>query len=260
MTYAKLEELEELKAQLQETKNRLFQLSNNVATNSSNAAFSNDMNEEDYSEYLDKNISPYIEDNIELIDTNNFTELYERADSWLTGDFEHAKPYITDYLLACDINPLDYMKKVPSEYMNGWRETTVKIPDNIEVIEAESLNSHTLKHIILPKDLQKISLHLNIYNHNSLYLHYPGTEAEWRSVIVIEGSDGREYDIYVCCEEDGYKQKYPEPVFDNGNIYIHQSWSYDKAILDKVLDYSTVKWSDMKSSLKSYLDTDEEED
>lgn len=259
MTYKKLEELEELKVQLEEAKNRVFQLSTNAATTSSNAVFSNGTNEADYSEYLDKNISPYIEDNIELIDTNNFTELYERADSWLTGDFENAKPYITDYLLACDINPLEYMKKVPSEYVNVWRETSIKIPDNIEVIEAESLNSHTLKHIILPKNLQKLSLHLNIYNDNNLYLHYPGTEADWRSIIVIEGSDGREYDIYVCCEEDGYKQKYPEPILDISNIYTHSSWKYDKSFLDKALDYSTVKWSEMKSNLKSYLDIDEED-
>ena len=258
MTYTKLEELAKLEAELEEINNKLIQLNNTAIKNSNNAVVSNNVNEKDYSEYLDKNISPFIEDNIELIDTNNFTELYEKADGWITGDFEHAKPYLTDYLLSCDINPLEYMRKVPSEYMNGWSETTIKIPDNIEVIEAESLNSHKLKHIILPKNLQKLSLHLNIYNDNNLYLHYPGTEADWRSVVVVEGLDGREYDIYVSCEEDGYKQKYPEPVFDNGKIYIHSGWKHNKSFLDKALDYSTVKWSEIKSSLKSYIDIEED--
>ena len=256
MTAKNLEEsIINLSNKLDRSANMISNLNNTYSSIISN--ISDDA--KDTLDYLDKIVSPYIENNIELIDDDNFTELYERADSWITEDFEYLKPYLTDYLLSCDINPLEYMKKVPSEYTNGWRELSIKIPDNIEIIEPESLNSHILKHIILPKNLQKISLHLNIYNDNDLYLHYPGTESDWRSVIVIEGSDGREYDIYVCCEEDGYKQKYPEPVFDNGKIYLHSGWNFDKAILDKVLDYSTVEWSDMKSSLKSYLNIDEED-
>ena len=249
-----IKRLEELHAEIEETNNKLKQLCNtyNITQYATN--------EDDYSEYLDKIVSPYIEDNIELIDNNEFTELYDRSDSWLTEDYEHLRPYLTDYLISCDINPLEYMKKVPREYTGNWKETSIKIPDNIEDIEPESLNSHRLKHIMLPKNLRRLALHLNIYNANNLYLHYPGTEADWESVVVIEGSDGRDYDIYVTCEEDGYKQKYSKPpVFDNGKIYIHSGWKYDKTFLDKALDYGTVKWSDMKSNLKSYLNIEEDD-
>ena len=251
--FEKLNEAQTIRNQLQEALNNItYNLYTIPAQNNGGGS-------KDYHDYLDKAVSPFIEDHINLIDENNFTKLYEEAESYLTPDLEHATPYLTEYLISCDINPLEYMKKVPREYISGSQDSVIHIPDNIEVIEAQSLNSHNLKHIVLPKNLTQLALHFNTFGStNNIYLHYPGKESDWKSVCITEGMDGREYDVYVTCEEDGYKQKYGKPNIDVSSVAYNSKWAWGS--ISNILNDMKTRWElkldDLKDTYTSYFDED----
>ncbi len=70
----------------------------------------------------------YIKDNLNLIDSNNFTDLYDEV-------AQDARGNITSLLLEADINPLLYMDTVPAGYLPEQRDVkSITIPGNIKSI------------------------------------------------------------------------------------------------------------------------------
>ena len=86
---------------------------------------------------MNKEIKEFIEDNKDLIEENEWDELYEKLDTIkpfqlsLIGEF-------TEILLQAHIDPLEYMKEVPAFYLD--RRTvpyeSYSLPSSIKGIKA----------------------------------------------------------------------------------------------------------------------------
>lgn len=95
-------------------------------------------------------IQTFLENNINLVDDNRFEELYAAC------RYEyHSK--LTEVLLACGINPLEYLKTVPRKFAAESTIEGVVIPSNIEGIHDDAFDQcHSLKHIEIPDSVKFI--------------------------------------------------------------------------------------------------------
>lgn len=71
----------------------------------------------------------YIKDNINLIDSNNFEELYDSTviPAWIVGE-------VTALLLEAGIDPLLYIDNIPRYYLDESDITSFVIPKHIKSI------------------------------------------------------------------------------------------------------------------------------
>lgn len=95
---------------------------------------------ESYNQSFDK-LSPelklFIEETIDYIENNQFTDLYEM----LTNDIAPVEE-LTDILLAAGIDPLPYFERyLPSTYATGLELEEVVIPGNIQMIQSYAFYS-----------------------------------------------------------------------------------------------------------------------
>ena len=79
---------------------------------------------------LRSSVADFLKQNARLIDTNNFTELYKLAEA------DHIDVrHMTKAFYAAEIDPLEYMRKVPENYLDGCRDCIgIDIPEGIEVL------------------------------------------------------------------------------------------------------------------------------
>lgn len=116
---------------------------------------------------LDKDALTFIENNIDLIDANDFNALY--LDSKFIGVLEREllRPRVTQKLLSCDINPLKYMSYLPDYYSDDRFIEEFTIPSNIKSISTYSLSRlYGLRKLIIE------NFHQSLYiENNMLYLH-----------------------------------------------------------------------------------------
>lgn len=88
-------------------------------------------------------IKEFIEKNIDLINNNNFTELYYLCPNDDRGS-------LTEVLYACGIEPLEYMTEVPARFASKCNITSINIPNSVTSIgvlafsECSSLTSVTI--------------------------------------------------------------------------------------------------------------------
>ena len=83
--------------------------------------------------YIEPRIKKFIEARKELINTNNFYELYNLAADELY--FSQSTGTLTRVLLSVGIDPLQYMNEIPYCYLYGKSTVThFEIPSNIELI------------------------------------------------------------------------------------------------------------------------------
>lgn len=95
-------------------------------------------------------IQTFLENNIDVIDDNRFEELYAACDNDHRGK-------LTEVLLACDINPLEYLKTVPRKFAAGSTIEEIVIPSNIEGIQDDAFDQcKSLKHIKIPDSVKFI--------------------------------------------------------------------------------------------------------
>ena len=73
------------------------------------------------------NIELFIEENIDLIDSNNFTELYSRC----VGS---NRKKLTEVLYTCGIDPLLHMNEIPDMFAYKSSITDITIPDSVTSI------------------------------------------------------------------------------------------------------------------------------
>lgn len=98
------------------------------------------------------NVKEFIEQNIALIDANDFKALYQKAEDELF--FGCGK--ITDTLISAGIDPLEYMDMVPQFYGSYGQQETYIIPDSVDKIIKDAFFSSDLKYIHIPKMCTRI--------------------------------------------------------------------------------------------------------
>lgn len=79
-------------------------------------------------------VKKFIEDNIKLIELNEWEEIYEKASAELkldTGKF-------TEVILEADIHPEDYLKELPKNFLYESNVKKFRIPDNIKSIDSSA--------------------------------------------------------------------------------------------------------------------------
>lgn len=99
---------------------------------------------------LTKDLKKFLEENIELIETNRFDELYKRAQTTLY--FSQGIGTLTRSLNKAGIDPLPHLEWVPYCYLYGDSTLeTITIPDNIMFIESEAFGNCNLKKVTFGK-------------------------------------------------------------------------------------------------------------
>lgn len=93
------------------------------------------------------------------IESNNFESLYKEVnniDETVSNRAYYVTPLITTLLMNIGINPLLYLKEVPSYYMQGLDIANIIIPDNITSIGEFAFYGSKIESVKLPSNLLTI--------------------------------------------------------------------------------------------------------
>lgn len=97
----------------------------------------------------------FIEKYINLIDANQFEELYARA--WRELTYTTAIGQLTQMFVVAGINPLEYMTSIPVSYYDTYEgPTPPPIPQTIEEIKAAAFFDSNIKEIVVPGSVKHI--------------------------------------------------------------------------------------------------------
>ena len=104
----------------------------------------------------EEQILQFCKEHKELLKDNNFTLIYE-----ILGGIEGLKMFsgiFTSMMLDNGINPLKYMKKIPTWYISNGTMTEVDIPPNITQIDYNALaHNDSVKSLFIPDTVQSIA-------------------------------------------------------------------------------------------------------
>lgn len=159
---------------------------------------------------FDKYIAQFLEDNQELINNNQFEELYDNAQTFMIANElqGYFKSNITKLLHKAGLEPLNYMSRIPMHFLNyDDNLTKLEIPKNVEkigigafesnfnlkvVIFNEGLTSITtdafhncnINTVVLPKSIELIGT--DAFSNNYLEnVFYKGTVEEFERCVAI---------------------------------------------------------------------------
>ena len=167
------------------------------------------------------NIEQFIEQDIDLVDSNDFTELYNRCKFF-------DRHQLTDALYACDIDPLVHMTDIPEWFAYQSNLTSIVIPHTMVSIGTEAFYSCTkltsisiassvtsignrafrwcenLTHITIPNSITSIGK--NAFERcGHIQTTFLGTKQEWKHLVT-----GKKIFLgttYVCNCTDGVVKK-----------------------------------------------------
>lgn len=101
------------------------------------------------------NIQEFIENNIQLIDNNEYQKLYTLIHDASVYAADISK--LTHILLESGINPLEYMSTMPTYYSAYLSIDSVDIPSNIVYIEESAFEyCDKLTSVVLPQSVKTI--------------------------------------------------------------------------------------------------------
>lgn len=113
---------------------------------------------------MDIKIKSFIEDNINLIETNQWEEVYKKAINELkdtTGEF-------TELMLQANIHPESYLDYLPSNFLSRATISNFEIPNNIKSIGWEAFSDcENLEDVTIPDSIEFIDM-AAFYNCKSL--------------------------------------------------------------------------------------------
>ena len=125
--------------------------------------------------YLIKEI---IEAYIEDIDNNEFKDLYNTLNEYITH--EQLVPLLTEALLTCGINPLDHLEYVPEYYMYDTDKLkTLSLREGIKSIGVGAFGEiSSLNFVRLPASCKHVAAYAfaNCYNLKKVIIDCPDTQ------------------------------------------------------------------------------------
>ena len=193
-------------------------------------------------------VKQFIEENINLIDDNDFTSLYEKAQQYLTEEYEDCLvPYLTEALLECDINPLSYMNKVPKRYLQKSSLKYLDIVEPIAYIDSDTLSCPLLETLQIPKTLTNLDLD-NFYQNKNLTIIYPGDSKEFLEKVSVY-KQKTNYLITIKCVDGNLT--YPpclEPWEYTSYAQQHNRWTWTGnsiAASKRYLDKQLIEWENL---------------
>lgn len=106
---------------------------------------------------MNKQVKQLIETHIELIQSNQFSKIYDLL--YFGGEDEPVIGEFTITLMNAGIDPIIYLKCIPQAYLDSSSITTMDIPENIQAIEAGAFFASKLNEIYIPKSIEYIESH-----------------------------------------------------------------------------------------------------
>ena len=97
-----------------------------------------------------KKILPFLENNIYLINSNQFEKLYATLPTVKFGGV------LTELLLKADINPLQYMHIIPSYFLLKSKISSINIPNTITTIMSEAFFNADIRRLVIPSSVKNI--------------------------------------------------------------------------------------------------------
>ena len=132
-------------------------------------------------------LKDFLKINNDLLDANEFTKLYFKLRN--TADLRYLRDLssaMTNLLIEANINPLMYMRVMPTFYFDDSKLDVFEIPYGVEEIDSFAFGNSTINTLLLPRSIKIISesfynsgiANKIIYNgkRNDLYLaikHWP---------------------------------------------------------------------------------------
>ena len=172
-------------------------------------------------------LKEFIKSRLDLIDNEQYEQLYKEYKDTFHLDVKDgglASPHhLTEFLLSCDINPLNYLEVVPQDYQGGSTAEFIDIPEGIKFISTNSFClMQNLSSVTIPEScvlVDKLAFsgckNLNtvkILNKHTQFgervfyccftlidVYYPGTVTEYRKIMST--NDGQIYTVH-CTDGD----------------------------------------------------------
>ena len=106
-------------------------------------------------------LKEFIENSIDLIESNNFVEVYEDLAYDINPGFGTQEQMIGEFttcMLNADIDPLNHMSYVPTAYLYGQNRRHFSIPLHIDNIGNYAFQESDLEDIYIPSNVKVIGI------------------------------------------------------------------------------------------------------
>lgn len=144
-------------------------------------------------------IKEFLTENKDLIETNNYDQLYEK-----TRYHESIRRRDLTYLfLISNINPLDYVTEIPPSFYDGISGIdSIVVPKNIKAIKTNAFSSASIKEIKI--ESTNIKFDRSIVNELdfNIDIYYPGSKTNFYGMVTLPMVDGfNDFDIIIHCTD-----------------------------------------------------------
>lgn len=106
-------------------------------------------------------LKDFIENSIDLIESNNFVEVYEDLAYDLSPGYGTQEQMIGEFttcMLEADIDPLPHMPYIPTAYLYGQNVSYFGIPNHVDNIGNFAFQESDLEEIIIPSNVKVIGI------------------------------------------------------------------------------------------------------
>ena len=144
---------------------------------------------------LSTGVKTFIEENIDLIESEDFRTLEDKAGR-RTSDDGYDKSAMYEVLLNAGINPLPYLDEVPYAFLRGtFIEGTFKISGNCKYVGTRSFYECALSEIIIEEGVEDIGALVFSRSKNLRFIHLPSSIKSIDNAICL-GCESMEEIIY----------------------------------------------------------------
>lgn len=134
-------------------------------------------------------VSKFINNHIDLINKNNYDELFKLFDK----ETDLIASVLTEVLLLSGIDPLEYMTKVPTDFIRQIPLISITLPKNIMKLDRNAFAFHNLNHVF-DRGTYSSGMRKIYYNGNKEDFENINKERDWHTHI----------DSVVCHDEEVY--------------------------------------------------------